>query len=417
MKTNRLHSFLNHQNCLPLLRVLFVFQQLLLLLSYAYFLLCRFASPPKSVRYVVGVTEIASYLHSLSGSLAHSYSVCLHPNRFYDCQYDFSLALRNKYMAALARYFIGPVILGKLVQHTDVFIYLWKDRFLISSLDEGEFEFSFLKFFLRKQIVLIFLGSDIRSPATTMEMARSRGDEVEADYYFLSRPSALSPRYEASLRRRCSVSEKYADHIFSSSVDQASYFTRPTRPFVYFHPESCFSKMCSKYAGQYRTRIVHAPSSPLTKGTPLVRAAIARLKIEGYQFEYIELMGVSNRAVLHELSSAHIVLNEFYAHLPGVFGVEALASFCALMTSADETIEPDLPAGSNSAWFVTKSYQVYDNLKILLDSPCLQAAYASAGYEWASLYAAQSVSGARFLSILDPTQNSIFCNVNSPTGL
>lgn len=401
MMTRRFNTFLSQHIYFPLLVILFAFQKLLLFLSYISFFVCRLFCRPKPLRYVVGVTEIASYLHSLSGSLAHSYSVCLYPNRFYDCKYDFTLAFRGKYFAAFVRYFIGPIILGKLVHHADVFIYLWKHRFLISSLDEGEFEFSFLKFFSKK-LVLVFLGSDIRSPVITSQMARHRGDEVEADYYFLARPSALAQGYEASLMRRCRTSEKYADFIFSSSVDQASYFTRPTMPFVYFYPDSCFSRNCSKYVGHYRPRIVHAPSSPLTKGTPLVRAAIARLRIEGYQFEYIELMGASNKAVLQELSSAHIVLNEFYAHLPGVFGVEAMASYCALMTSADETIETDLPAGSNRAWFVTKSYQVYDHLKILLDSPCLQVAYASAGYEWAAAYAAQSISGARFSSVLDP---------------
>lgn len=121
------------------------------------FLFCRLVCRPKPLKYVVGVTEVASYLNSLSGSLAHSYSVCLYPNRFYDCKYDFALAFRSKYFAAFARYFIGPIILGKLVHHADVFIYLWKHRFLISSLDEGEFEFGFLKF-LRKNSFLSFWG-------------------------------------------------------------------------------------------------------------------------------------------------------------------------------------------------------------------------------------------------------------------
>ena len=34
-----------------------------------------------------------------------------------------------------------------------------------------------------------------------------------------------------------------------------------------------------------------------------------------------------------------IVLNGFYALMPGVFGIEAMANYCALMTAADETIE------------------------------------------------------------------------------
>jgi hypothetical protein len=86
---------------------------------------------------------------------------------------------------------------------------------------------------------------------------------------------------------------------------------------------------------------------------------------------------------LKHLSGAHIVLNEFYAFMPGMFGVEAMASHCALMTSADEKIETSLPVGSNSAWMVTEYWNIYDNLKRLLDDHSLIKKYADAGYLWA----------------------------------
>jgi len=94
------------------------------------------------------------------------------------------------------------------------------------------------------------------------------------------------------------------------------------------------------------------------------------------------------------------VLNEFYAFVPGIFGVETMASHCALMTSADEFIEKDLPQGSNNAWFVTKNYQIYDNLKTLLTSQGLIKSYADTGYTWALEHAAFSNSGKKLYKIL-----------------
>jgi hypothetical protein len=124
------------------------------------------------------------------------------------------------------------------------------------------------------------------------------------------------------------------------------------------------------------------------------------LRHEGYEFDYVELLGQSNDAVLAALGRAHIVLNQFYAFMPGMFGIEALAAGCAVMMSADEAIEGDLPAGSNRAWLVTRPGELYTNLKALLDDPSEAERLAVAGSKWARLFAAESRSGARLRKIL-----------------
>jgi len=180
-----------------------------------------------------------------------------------------------------------------------------------------------------------------------------------------------------------------------------SYFTKKTQPFIYFYPDENFTKNDTKFSNIKTYKICHAPTSPIIKGTQLVRAAIAKLRAEGYLFEYVELIGLSNEVVLEELRSTHIVLNEFYAFVPGVFGIEAMASSCALITSADENIEPDLPSGSKDAWYITKYYEVYDHLKDLLNSPDLIKKYADAGYEWAIENASCSRSSVKLMSLLN----------------
>lgn len=383
--------------------LLFIFQVQKVILYGSYFFHSLFVKSKKdtvsSISWVVGVDEIAALNKYISLSLAGSFSVNLGVNRFYDFSYDYALA-QSSIFPNLKRYLLPPYLLGRLVHYSDGFFYIYSNRFLLSQFDEGEWEFSFLKQRSRK-VVLCYVGSDIRSPKIAMELSKKRGDEVTANYYFLTKPHFLTDRHEATLIKRCKVSEKYADMIFSASIDQVSYFSKPTYPFLYFYPDRLFVKKTDKFNELKQVKVVHAPSSPITKGTQLVRSAIVRLKKEGYQFFYYEIIDCSNDTVLQVLSDAHIVLNEFYGLVPGMFGVEAMAHYSALMTAADETIETDLPSGSNIAWLTTKSYEVYDNLKYLLDNPGEQKSYAERGYQWALEHAALSVSGKKLQKLLD----------------
>ncbi|MCD4743366.1 MAG: hypothetical protein K8R67_12915, partial [Desulfobacteraceae bacterium] len=299
----------------------------------------------------------------------------------------------------LKRVLVGPVLLGYLLNRSKNFLYIWSTGFLISNLDQREYEFKFIKN-KNKKIVCYFVGNDIRSPRLMLKFAAKRQIEVISSYDDIVAPEHLTKAYDLTKRRLAEVSETYADRIFNASVDHLSYLKKKTLPSIYFYPDENFLKNDSKFINPSIIKILHSPSSPIIKGTQLVRAAIAKLRSEGYNFKYTELIGVTNEIVLHELKSTHIVLNEFYAFVPGIFGVETMASHCALMTSADEFIEKDLPQGSNNAWFVTKNYQIYDNLKTLLTSQGLIKSYADTGYTWALEHAAFSNSGKKLYKIL-----------------
>ena len=117
-----------------------------------------------------------------------------------------------------------------------------------------------------------------------------------------------------------------------------------------------YKRQLKKFDEIVRPVLVHAPSSPIIKGTQLVRAAVALLREEGFDFEYVELTGVPHEEVASQLQRAHIVLNQFFAYVPGMFGIEAMAAGAVVLQSADESLESDLPAGSNAAWVVTPSH-------------------------------------------------------------
>ena len=273
------------------------------------------------------------------------------------------------------------------------------EGFLLHHHDERTFEFAFLKKHQLK-IICYFTGNDIRSPMLMAKLAEEMGYPNLGTIALVDNAKSGTPKLEHSRKLRAKVAETYSDIIFNSRVDQLSYLTVETEPFRYFYPDEQFVKSTTKFDDLKKLIIVHAPSNPVIKGTDYVREAIATLALERDDFEYRELIGVDNDVVLATLNEAHIALNQFYAFVPGVFGIEALARRCVLVTSADEFLEPDLPAGSNDAWVVTRVDAILDNVRTLLDNRDGLEAQANAGWQWAWDNASISSSSAHFAKVL-----------------
>jgi hypothetical protein len=339
-------------------------------------------------------------VHHMSEALPGSHSVSLNHNKYYTHHYDTVLTPANGITGVFTRRpLAGPWLLGRLASQAHGFIYLGKSGFLTASIDHRRSEFAFLKR-RGKRIVCYFAGNDIRSPKLMAELERTTGVKNIASFLLDARPDFGTAVYENHKKEIARVADEFADVIFNATVDQLSYLTKPTQPFLYFYPESGFMPIGNRYENLDRPLIVHAPTSPLIKGTPHVREAVARLQQLGYEFEYVEIMNMTNDVVLETLSRAHIVLNEFYAFVPGMFGIEAMASGCALLNSADERIETDLPSGSNEAWKVTRVEEIFDNLRELLDHKELIKPLAIRGQAWARENALASKSAERFRQAL-----------------
>ena len=331
---------------------------------------------------VIGVTEIAKMIYLYGHCFKNSKTVCLDTNKFYSLKYDYSIdKLQGRFgflLYGLKRFVYGPFLLAYLACKYEVFIYFWSNGFLL----DREYEFLFLKR-KNKKIITIFVGDDIRSPSKLREKLNELEYDGFLDYVGMAIPYYFSKGYEEKKKRIAALSDKYADLCFSYSIDQASYLTSKQYFVPYAYDIKDFNRNDDKFDKNQVIKILHAPSNPLFKGTPLVRAAVKKLKLEGYRFEYKELMGVSNTKVLKELGSCHIVLNQFYGFIPGVLGVESLANHTAVLMSADPDIETGLPQEAKGAWMITKYWQVYDNLKFLLDNPEEIKKYADAGYDFA----------------------------------
>jgi hypothetical protein len=350
------------------------------------------------ITWVVGPEEVASMLGQIARAVPGSYSVSFVDEVAYDLSYDhrFRFAPERRW---LERILLGPILLGRLMTQATGFIYVGHTGFLMDELDHRDFEFAFLK---KKGLHLVcyWTGSDIRSTRVMHALEEATGRPNISTYIAANGAIFESDLWDDLRRKIANVSDRHADAMFNWVADQRGYLTTPPETFMFYleeDPELDFGK----FRQLDRLVVVHATTSPVIKGTPLVRAAIAQLRNEGYDFEYVELIGVSNDRVKSELRRAHIVLNQFYGFTPTVFGVEAMLRGGAVLMSGESAAEPDLPAGADEAWLVTPHYAVYTNLKLLLDERERLEPLARRGWDWARRNATVEGAGPQLVAILD----------------
>ena len=365
-------------------KFLIIIQFPLLYISYYFFFLLKVFI--KKVDFVIGTDEIARNIFQLGKLLNNSITVCLKKNKFYNLKYDHFLNIKNKYLLHFYLIFYGPILLGYLVNKGDIFVYIWSKGYLYNR----NFEFKFLKS-KNKKIICIFLGRDIKSLKLKMDFMKKQNLDTQENYF----DESFNDEYDFEKKEIAASADSYADLIFNHSTDNKSYIKSKNHHFRLSFDKNDVINNNQKFPFS-KIKILHAPSRMISKGTPLVRAAIKKLQLEGYNFDYIELSNKENCIVLEELKQAHIVLNQFYSFTPGLFGVEALANNCAVLMSADPKVEwSDIQSeidqniliqNSKDAWLITKYWQVYDNLKFLLDNPNKIKHYADNGYKFFCKY-------------------------------
>jgi hypothetical protein len=325
---------------------------------------------------LVGLEDNAGILRRLAQAVPGSISVKSNPTSFYAHTYDVDLSR----LPLLLRLVLAPVTLGRLMTQVHTAIYVGGSGFLVAP-DGRDREFRFLRRH-GVQILCQFTGTDVRSHQLLGEVSARLDRDVITTYQSVANPGVSSGRAEDHRKALARSADRHAAAIFNPSVDQASYITRDTLPFLHFFPDDQIRENPGKWRDLDRLTVVHAPSSPIVKGTPLVRAAVKALKEDGFEFDYVEIIGKPNSEVREILLHAHIVLNEFYAFVPGVLGVEAMAANAVLLTSADPEIEPSLGDAASTAWVVTPYWRIYEVLRATLTDRASLQRQADQGTAW-----------------------------------
>lgn len=380
-----------------------IFRRQKALLRICFWLFRPFALFTRRIEWVVGPEDIALMATHIAAALPGSYTAIHLRNPFYTVDYDAVVQKPSNFLggriATLRRLYGGPILLAWLVNRARGFIYVGGQGFLASHHDEREFEFAFIRRHGRR-IVCYFTGNDIRSPRLMTERAERTGRPNLGSIIATIDPVFASAEYDEARRLRAEVSERHADTVFNAREDQLSYLRRPTLPFRYFQPDEEFTAATDRFDAIERIVVIHAPSNPLLKGTDRVREVMERVCAEHPEVEYRELTGVPHAEVLASLDTAHIALNEFYSSMPGVFGVEAMARRCVLVTSARPADEPDLGPEADAAWVHADVDTLYDVVTRLVSDPGALGAQSARGWRWAKDNASASASRRAIAALL-----------------
>jgi hypothetical protein len=333
--------------------------------------------------WVIGPHEIGDYAYRISSYIDRSKLFLMSENPYSS---SFPINEKPKMNPAHSRVFelfVRPWQVSELIASGASFLYIGSNSFLSDCHCLRSVELSFIKKCGGK-IICVFLGSEIRSPKMFDELSEKLNMDLSTTYLFDGPFGAVAKvRMQQISDSLSNSSNLFADLILNSPIDQMANLNREVSPLFYYLPKVAPGNLYAKSRfSSGKIKVVHAPTSTLAKGTPIVRAVIKNLKEEGFDFDYVELSRARNSEVLKELGSADIVLNEFYSFLPGILGIEAMYLKCALLTSADPAIETWLPEGASKAWMRTRYWELDRNLKAFLCNPDLISVYGNAGYEW-----------------------------------
>ncbi len=194
----------------------------------------------------------------------------------------------------------------------NVFIFSGGTTFLYS------FDLWLLKFF-KKKVVVVYHGSDARAPYITPILLTKEGDFSSKDCI----------KETKSIKKRLKKVERYADIIInnpnSSHLHEKKFINWHCIGIPFNSPPALKRKNKNSFSNDPCV-IVHAPTRPGPKGSPIIEKAIKSLIKEGHNIKFLKLVGKSNAEVLETISSCDFIVDELYADviMAGLAGEAAM---------------------------------------------------------------------------------------------
>lgn len=168
----------------------------------------------------------------------------------------------------------------------------------------------------RKRVVVVYLGSDHRPPYLNGAWMR----QGSRDHY------RTVVRDSRRFRNRVRRAERWA-HAIVALPASAQFHKRMYYDFLQVgYPVNVPATPPVKADGRadQPVRVLHCPTKPEAKGSPLIRAAIDRLRDRGIAIEYRELSGVEHHVVLDAIAWSDFVVDEVFSDTPmAAFSTEA----------------------------------------------------------------------------------------------
>lgn len=164
---------------------------------------------------------------------------------------------------------------------------------------------------LKKKIIFIYLGSDIRPPY--MDGGYFAGAVEDP----LPSASALL-RVVLRCKRKIRLHEKYADYLINSPATAHFHERQYINWFAMGIPRELKNRQDIAITPKKNEliRILHSPSNPLVKGTAEIINILNKLHQKGYPIDVIKIQNMPNEAVLKELANCDFIVDQLYSDTP-----------------------------------------------------------------------------------------------------
>lgn len=171
----------------------------------------------------------------------------------------------------------------------------------------------------RRPTFIHYQGDDARQGDVCLARFKySIAHQVEPGYYCRS-----SDRFK---RKMIDLMARNCRQVYAVNPDLMHVLGPGARFVPYCHISLEEWAPCYAAADDSRPlRIGHAPSHRGVKGTDLILAALERLRLEGYVFDFDLIEGVSQEEVRKRFAKVDVVVDQLYAGWYGGVAVEAMA--------------------------------------------------------------------------------------------
>lgn len=177
---------------------------------------------------------------------------------------------------------------------------------------------------LRKTVVMIFLGCDVRARDAILPLGRQ----------FATCTDCTERCVASEKKARAVMAERYADLILAQP-EYAQYLAK----YSYFWFPLDLRRWAPVRSNNPRPRVVHAPSHTGIKGTKYVDKAIQQLRDEGVEFDFVVLHNRPHAEIRAELERCDIVVDQLMAGWYGLLTVEAMALGKCVLTYISQDLE------------------------------------------------------------------------------
>ncbi|MBL8080130.1 MAG: glycosyltransferase [Anaerolineales bacterium] len=172
-------------------------------------------------------------------------------------------------------------------------------------------------YWLGKGIAVTFQGDDARQGDYSLEHFEiSIANKIESGYY--------TAESDAEKRKVIEKFDRFADLIYYLNPDLGHVLPGRARFVPYAHVDLRDWKFVDSYP-KPRPLIVHAPSHRGVKGTEVILRTIERLQIEGMDFDFKLVEGISNKDARKIYEQADLLIDQLYAGWYGGLALELMA--------------------------------------------------------------------------------------------